>query len=79
MSEREDTVKGEHPLSSPSSAPSSLGNFKESPNFKNLSAAHDDNVAVMSFAHYANCELNFKQPKWHLSKRVKEFLFINEK
>ena len=26
-------------LSSPSSAPSSLGNFKESPNFKNLSAA----------------------------------------
>ena len=33
MSEREDT------LSSPSAAPSLLGNFKESPNFKNLSAA----------------------------------------
>lgn len=39
MSEREDIVKREHPLSSPSSAPSSLSNFKESPNFKNLSAA----------------------------------------
>ena len=39
MSEREDTVKGEHPLSSPISAPNSLGSFKESSNFKNLSAA----------------------------------------